>query len=55
MLDLGISKEAIADAINVAYLFSVYTRLADSMGWDVPSDPAFFKGVAKRLLGHGYE
>jgi hypothetical protein len=55
MLDAGISKQAIGDAIYVCYLFSVYTRLADALGWDVPPDPAFFKGVAKRLINHGYE
>jgi hypothetical protein len=32
----GVSKQAIQEAIEVAFLFNIYDRLADAMGWDVP-------------------
>jgi len=50
---LGLSKQKIADAIYVMYLFNVYDRLADTFGWEVPERAAFDVG-AKRLLSHGY-
>jgi alkylhydroperoxidase family enzyme len=49
----GVSKEAIGDAFNVCFLFNIYDRLADTFGWEVPSEAAFNAG-AKRLLGRGY-
>ena len=33
----GVSKQAIQDALEVAFLFNIYDRLADAMGWDVPA------------------
>jgi alkylhydroperoxidase family enzyme len=33
----GISREALRDAATVCALFNMITRLADSLGWDVPS------------------
>jgi hypothetical protein len=52
---LGVSKGAIRDALEVAFLFNIYDRLADSMGWDVPSrSSGFYQTGAKRLLGRGY-
>ena len=33
----GVSKQALRDAATVCALFSMITRLADSLGWDVPS------------------
>ena len=51
----GVSKEAIADALEVAFLFNVYDRLADTMGWHVPAkDSGYYTLAAKRLLKHGY-
>lgn len=51
----GVSKQAIADALEVAYLFNVYDRLADTMGWHVPAkDSGYYNLAAKRLLKHGY-
>jgi hypothetical protein len=35
-LAAGVDREALTQAIHVAYLFNVYDRLADSMGWHVP-------------------
>jgi alkylhydroperoxidase family enzyme len=56
VLDTGVDRESLTQAIHVAYLFNVYDRLADSMGWDVP-DKALgaYQAGAQRLLKHGYQ
>jgi alkylhydroperoxidase family enzyme len=33
----GVSDRALQDAITVCTLFNMIVRLADSLGWDVPS------------------
>lgn len=53
LLAAGISRQAVADAIYVCFLFSTYTRLADALGWEVPSQAAFEAG-ARSLLTRGY-
>jgi hypothetical protein len=54
-LRAGVSKSAIRDALEVAFLFNIYDRLADTMGWDVPSRASgYYQTGAKRLLKHGY-
>jgi hypothetical protein len=53
LLDLGLSEEAIGDALNVCFLFNIYDRLADTLGWEVP-DPAVFRRGASLLLDYGY-
>ena len=51
----GVSKAAIAEALEVAFLFNVYDRLADTMGWHVPDEKSGYYSVsAKRLLKRGY-
>jgi alkylhydroperoxidase family enzyme len=51
----GVSKQAIQEAVEVAFLFNIYDRLADTMGWDVPpSGGGYYRAAAKRLLTHGY-
>jgi alkylhydroperoxidase family enzyme len=51
----GVSKTALEDALEVAFLFNVYDRLADAMGWDVPSRTGgYYQTAARRLLKHGY-
>ena len=35
--DAGVSDQALRDAATVCALFSMIVRLADSIGWDVPS------------------
>jgi hypothetical protein len=51
----GVSKNAMRDALEVAFLFNVYDRLADTMGWDVPSRASgYYQVGAKRLLERGY-
>ena len=33
----GVSEEALVDAIHIGALFNMIARLADALGWDVPS------------------
>ena len=47
------SEQALVDAIHVGALFNMIDRLADSLGWDVPSDEAF-SGRAQAMLESGY-
>ena len=55
VLALGVSRQAIADAMHVAFLFNVFDRLADAMDWDVPAEgSAFWQVSAKMLLSRGY-
>jgi alkylhydroperoxidase family enzyme len=49
----GVSDEALVDAIHVAVLFNMIVRLADSLGWDVPSF-AEFSSRADAMLASGY-
>jgi alkylhydroperoxidase family enzyme len=51
----GVSKQAIQDALEVAFLFNVYDRLADAMAWDVPQRASgYYQMAARRLLTHAY-
>jgi alkylhydroperoxidase family enzyme len=50
----GVSDEALADAIYVGALFNMIVRLADSLGWDVPSFDEFHER-AGRMLATGYK
>jgi alkylhydroperoxidase family enzyme len=55
VLATGVSREALLQAIHVAYLFNIYDRLADTLGWDIPKDPGAYAAVAKNLLSsRGY-
>jgi len=49
----GVSDEALVDAIHVAALFNMIDRLADSLGWDVPSFEDF-SARAEAMLASGY-
>ena len=53
VLSTGVSEQALVDAIHVAALFNMIVRLADSLGWDVPSDEAF-SARAPAMLESGY-
>ena len=53
MLSTGVSEEALVDAIHVAALFNMIDRLADSLGWYVPPEEAFF-ARAQAMLESGY-
>jgi hypothetical protein len=51
----GVSKAAIEEALEVAFLFNIYDRLADAMDWDVPArDSGAYASSARRLLARGY-
>jgi hypothetical protein len=51
----GVSRQAIQDALEVAFLFNIYDRLADAMEWDVPAQASgYYQLAARRLLKHGY-
>lgn len=55
VLAAGVSRAAINDALEVAFLFNVYDRLADAMGWDVPAvGSGYYQVVARRLIRRGY-
>jgi hypothetical protein len=45
VLRTGVSRQAVQDALEVAFLFNVYDRLADSMGWDVPAQATAETGL----------
>lgn len=52
----GVSKTAIEEALEVAFLFNVFDRLADALDWDVPArDSGFYQISARRLLARGYK
>jgi alkylhydroperoxidase family enzyme len=52
--NLGISSQAIIDALDVAYVFNIITRIADALGFDCGPDEAF-EMSATRLLKRGYK
>jgi alkylhydroperoxidase family enzyme len=55
VLALGVSRAAVKEAMHVAYLFNIYDRLADTLGWDVPPDGiGYYEAAGKRLLEKGY-
>ena len=55
VLAAGVSRAAINDALEVAFLFNVYDRLADTMGWDVPAPSSgYYNVAARRLIQRGY-
>ena len=49
----GVSDEALVDAIHVCALFSMIVRLADALGWEVPSFDSFAER-ADQMLATGY-
>ncbi len=49
----GLTDEAIAEAIHVCAQFNIYTRMADSLKFDLP-DAAGFEKTADSLLSRGY-
>lgn len=50
---MGLSDEAIEDAIHVCALFNIIDRVADTLDFDVPGPDAFAES-AKVLLQRGY-
>ncbi len=52
-LAAGVSREQVRDAFYVAFLFNIYDRLADTLGWELP-DARYYPKAGQRLLHHGY-
>lgn len=50
----GVDDQALWDAVHVAVAFNVINRIADGLGFVVPS-PAQFRRIGKVLLRLGYE
>lgn len=48
-----LSDAAIEDAIHVTVLFSIIDRIADALGFDIPSESGF-ANMAEGLLKRGY-
>ena len=53
LLEAGVTREEVEDALDVAFAFNVITRLADTFEFEVPSQ-ASFDASAKMLLSRGY-
>ena len=53
VLASGVSVDALVDAIHVAALFNMISRLADSFGWFVPTDEQL-AARADAMLQGGY-
>ena len=53
VVEKGVTREAIRDAFYVAFLFNVYDRLADTLGWELP-DPRYYPKAGQFLLKKGY-
>jgi alkylhydroperoxidase family enzyme len=52
-LDAGATREQVRDAFYVAFLFNIYDRLADTLGWELP-DESYYPKAGKHLLRSGY-
>ena len=53
MYAVGVSRQALRDAATVCALFTMIVRLADSLGWDVPSWERL-SARAPAMLAEGY-
>ncbi len=53
VVEAGVTPEAIRDAFYVAFLFNVYDRLADTLGWELP-DVRYYAKAGQFLLKKGY-
>jgi alkylhydroperoxidase family enzyme len=53
VLATGVTREAVRDAMYVAFLFNTYDRLADTLGWELP-DERYYPKAGRFLLKKGY-
>ena len=53
VLATGVTREAVRDALYVAFLFNTYDRLADALGWELP-DQRYYAKAGQFLLKKGY-
>ena len=54
VLATGVSREAMRDAMYVAFLFNTYDRLADTLGWELPEE-GYYAKAGQFLLKKGYK
>jgi uncharacterized peroxidase-related enzyme len=50
----GATDVEIHDTVLIAALFCLYNRYVDGLSTVTPSDPNFYKGLADRIVHHGY-
>jgi alkylhydroperoxidase family enzyme len=53
VMNHGVSRAQVRDALYICYLFNVYDRLADTLDWAIPERGAVEAG-AQNLLKRGY-
>jgi alkylhydroperoxidase family enzyme len=53
VLDTGVTRQGVKDALHVAAMFNAINRLADAFDFEV-GPPASFTSAAKTLLRFGY-
>jgi len=51
----GATDLEIHDTVLIAALFCLYNRYVDGLSTVAPDDPDFYKGLADRLVNHGYK
>lgn len=54
VLDAGVSRKGVEEALFVSAMFHMITRCADAFGFAVPEEPGFLAS-AKSLLRFGYK
>lgn len=50
----GATDIEIHDTVLIAALFCLYNRYVDGLATVTPTDPSFYKGLADRIVNHGY-
>lgn len=51
---VGATDVEIHDTVLIAALFCLYNRYVDGLATRVPEEPAFYAGLAERIVGRGY-
>ena len=52
--EAGATDLEIHDTVLIAALFCLYNRYVDGLSTIAPTDPAFYTGLADRIVHHGY-
>lgn len=50
----GATDIEIHDTVLIAALFCLYNRYVDGLATVAPADPSYYKGLADRIVHHGY-
>lgn len=50
----GVDDRGLDDLVQVCALFTIYTRVADALGFEIPSEEVLNRG-ADIVLKHGYD